>query len=275
MSAILLHKPLTYFWRCPIKARSFNTPMVQDTGGLSRRKFITVTMAGATLLLATTHLPKVTMAALKNTSSAPTQKGEMTMTFELPSLPYADNALEPTISQETISFHYGKHHKTYVDTLNKLIADTDLVGKSLEEIILATSGKPDKAAIFNNAAQVWNHTFYWKSLTPKGGGTPPTKLKTKIEADFGSVENCLKELAAVAVGRFGSGWGWLVDDKGTLKVINTLNAETPMTSGLKPLLTVDVWEHAYYLDFQNRRADYVNEVLQKLINWEFAAKNFG
>ncbi len=231
-------------------------------------------MAGATILFASTQFPSVTMAALKDAPETSAPKGGPTMAFELPALPYAENALEPVISQKTISFHYGKHHKGYVDTLNKLVADTDLAGKSLEEIILATSGKADKAAIFNNAAQVWNHTFYWNSLTPKGGGLPPAPLKAKIEADFGSVENCLKEIATASVGRFGSGWAWLVNDKGTLKVINTINAETPITSGLKPLLTVDVWEHAYYLDFQNRRADYVKELLEKLINWEFAAKNF-
>lgn len=191
----------------------------------------------------------------------------------LPPLPYPDNALDPVISANTLGFHYGKHHKAYVDNLNKLIAGTELADLSLEEVIAATAGKSDKAGIFNNAAQVWNHTFYWNSLSPKGGGEPPAALKQKIEASFGSVDACRKELATAATTQFGSGWAWLVKDGDKLQVVKTGNAELPLTKGATPLLTIDVWEHAYYLDYQNRRPDYVNAVLEKLINWSFAADN--
>ena len=193
----------------------------------------------------------------------------------LPRLPYADNALDPVISANTLSFHYGKHHKTYVDNLNKLVAGTELADLSLEKVIAATAGQADKAGVFNNAAQIWNHTFYWNSLSPKGGGEPPAALKKKIEASFDTVEACKKELAAAAMTQFGSGWAWLVQDGDKLKVVKTSNADLPLTNGLKPLLTIDVWEHAYYLDYQNRRVDYVNAVLDKLINWGFAADNHG
>jgi Fe-Mn family superoxide dismutase len=193
----------------------------------------------------------------------------------LPPLPYVDNALEPVISANTISFHYGKHHKGYVDNLNKLIAETEFADMTLEKIITETAGKADKTAIFNNAAQAWNHTFYWRSLRPKGGGEPPAVLKKKIEASFGALDVCKKELATAAMAQFGSGWVWLVLDSNKLKVVKTANADLPLTKGIKPLLTIDVWEHAYYLDYQNRRADYVNAVLDKLINWNFAAENLG
>ena len=193
----------------------------------------------------------------------------------LPPLPYADNALDPVISAHTLSFHYGKHHKAYVDNLNKLIAGTPLADLSLEKVIAEAAGKADKAGIFNNAAQIWNHTFYWNSLSPKGGGEPPSALKQKIVAAFGDVANCKKELATAATTQFGSGWAWLVLDGDKLKVVKTANAELPSTSGMKPLLTIDVWEHAYYLDYQNRRPDYVNAVLDKLVNWGFAADNLG
>ncbi len=194
-------------------------------------------------------------------------------TYVLAPLPYADNALEPVISAHTLSFHYGKHHKAYVDNLNKLVADTALAGQSLEEIIKATAGQADKAGIFNNAAQVWNHMFYWHSLSPNGGGEPPAALKQKIEAAFGSVDACKKELANAAVTQFGSGWAWLVQDGDKLAIAKTSNADSPLTKNSRPLLTIDVWEHAYYLDYQNRRPDYVNTILDKLINWEFAAAN--
>jgi Fe-Mn family superoxide dismutase len=190
-------------------------------------------------------------------------------------LPYAENALEPVITAHTIGFHYGKHHKGYVDNLNKLVAGTEYAELSLEKIIAATAGQAEKASIFNNAAQIWNHTFYWNSMKPKGGGEPPAALKQRMEAAFGSVDACKKELAGTAVSQFGSGWAWLVLDGDKLKIVKTANAETPMTKGLKPLLTVDVWEHAYYLDYQNRRADYVTALLDKLINWEFALQNIG
>ena len=193
----------------------------------------------------------------------------------LPSLPYAENALDPVISTNTIGFHYGKHHKGYVDTLNKLIAGTELSNHSLEKLIAETAGKADKVAIFDNAAQTWNHTFYWRSLRPKGGGEPPAALKQRIEASFGNLDACKKELATAATTEFGSGWAWLVLEADKLKVVKTANAATPLTKGVKPLLTIDVWEHAYYLDYQNRRPDYVNAVLDKLINWGFAADNLG
>ena len=191
----------------------------------------------------------------------------------LPSLPYADNALDPVISVNTIGFHYGKHHKGYVDNLNKLVAGTEFADLPLEEIITKTAGKAEKTAIFINAAQIWNHTFYWKSMRSKGGGEPPAALKQKIEASFGSMDACKKELASAAVSQFGSGWAWLVLDGNELKVVKTANADIPLTTGMKPLLAVDVWEHAYYLDYQNRRADYVAAVLDKLINWDFALQN--
>jgi superoxide dismutase, Fe-Mn family len=193
----------------------------------------------------------------------------------LPALPFADNALDPVISANTLSFHYGKHHKTYVDNLNKLVIGTELADLSLEQVIAASSGRADKVGIFNNAAQIWNHTFYWNSLTPKGGGEPPAALKQKIEADFGTVEACKQELVAAATTQFGSGWAWLVQDGGKLKVVKTANANVPSTDGMKPLLVIDVWEHAYYLDYQNRRVDYVNATIDKLINWGFAEKNLG
>jgi superoxide dismutase, Fe-Mn family len=193
----------------------------------------------------------------------------------LPPLPYPENALEPVISANTIGFHYGKHHKTYVDNLNKFVEGTDYAGMPLEEIVLGAYGKPEAKAIFNNAAQIWNHTFYWQCLSPKGGGEPPAALKTLIEDSFESVDACKKELAAKAVSQFGSGWAWLVLDNGKLSVTSTGNAEVPLTSGLKPVLVIDVWEHAYYLDYQNRRPDYVNAVIDRLIDWDFALQNVG
>ncbi len=194
----------------------------------------------------------------------------------LPSLPYAEHALEPVISANTVSFHYGKHHKGYVDNLNRLIAGTEFADLTLERIITETAVNADKTVIFNNAAQAWNHAFYWNSLAPKGGGVPTGALKIKVEASFGTVEACKKELAAAAAAQFGSGWVWLVLHGDKLEVVKTGNAGSPLlTKGAKPLLTLDVWEHAYYLDYQNRRADYVNAVLDKLINWRFAADNLG
>jgi Fe-Mn family superoxide dismutase len=193
----------------------------------------------------------------------------------LPPLPYEQGALAPVISANTLSFHYGKHHKTYVETLNKLIVGTEFADMPLESIIKATAHQPDHTAIFNNAAQAWNHTFYWKSLRPQGGGQPPPVLKRMMEASFGGVDQCKKELSTAAVGQFGSGWAWLIQDGEKLKVIKTGNADTPLAEGQKALLTIDVWEHAYYLDYQNRRVDHVNALLDKLANWDFAAENLG
>ena len=196
-------------------------------------------------------------------------------THDLPALPYAEHALEPVISARTIEFHYGKHHKGYVDNLNKMIAGTEYADLPLEKLVCETVGKIEKAAIFNNASQAWNHAFFWKSLSPKGGGEPPAALKKMIAADFGSLDACKKELATAATTQFGSGWAWLVLEGSALKVVKTCNANSPLCRGQKPLLTLDVWEHAYYLDYQNRRADYVAAVLDKLINWGFAADNLG
>ena len=193
--------------------------------------------------------------------------------IQLPPLPYAENALDPVISANTLSFHYGKHHKTYVDNLNKAIAGTPLADLPLEKIITGTAGQPDKSGIFNNAAQVWNHTFYWKSLRPSGGGAPPAALKAAIDRDFGGIDSLKKELLTAATSQFGSGWVWLVADGGKLAVQKTGNADLPLAHGGKALLTIDVWEHAYYLDYQNKRADYVTAVLDKLINWQFAEDN--
>ncbi|TQV79286.1 superoxide dismutase [Denitrobaculum tricleocarpae] len=196
------------------------------------------------------------------------------MAFELPPLPYADNALEPHYSANTFSFHHAKHHNAYVVNLNNLIGDSDLAGKSLEDIIMATANDDSKAGVFNNAAQVWNHTFFWNSMSPNGGGRPGGALAAKIDEDFGSFDAFAEKFKASATGRFGSGWTFLVLDGGTLKIVNTLNAGTPMTDGQTALLTIDVWEHAYYLDYQNRRPDYIQTFLDKLANWDFASANF-
>jgi Fe-Mn family superoxide dismutase len=190
-----------------------------------------------------------------------------------PPLPYDQGALAPVISANTLSFHYGKHHKTYVDTLNKLIVGTEFADMPLEKIVKASSGHAEQTAIFNNAAQAWNHAFYWKSLRPKGGGEPPAALKRMMDNSFGGVDACKKELSKAAVGQFGSGWAWLALNGDKLEILKTPDAKTPLTGGPKPLLTIDVWEHAYYLDYQNRRVDYVNALIDKLANWEFAAKN--
>jgi len=195
------------------------------------------------------------------------------MAFTLPELPYAPTALEPYISANTFSFHHGKHHAAYVTNLNKLIEGTELADKSLEEIVLASAGDATKAGIFNNAAQVWNHTFYWSCMKPSGGGAPTGALADKINADFGSFDKFKEEFKNAGVTQFGSGWAWLVLDSGTLKVTKTLNAENPITKGQTPLLTMDVWEHAYYLDFQNRRPDYAQTFIDSLINWDFVAEN--
>ena len=195
------------------------------------------------------------------------------MAFELPPLPYAEDALEPAYSARTISFHYGKHHKTYVDTLNKLVAGTDLEGKSLEDVIMAVAGKPDKQPLFNNAAQVWNHTFYWNCMKPGGGGAPAGDLGKAIDKAFGSFDDFKKEMSAAAVGQFGSGWAWLMVENGQLKVTKTGNADLPLKHGQTALLTIDVWEHAYYVDYRNLRAKYVETFLNDLVNWDFVAQN--
>ncbi len=197
----------------------------------------------------------------------------MAQPFTLPPLPFAEGALAPVISAQTIGFHYGKHHKTYVDTLNKLVAGTEFEGQSLEAIIKATAGKADKSGIFNNAAQTWNHTFYWNSLKPGSGGAPASAMAQKIDAAFGGYDKFKAQFADAADTQFGSGWAWLVAEAGSLKLVKTGNAENPLTKGQTPLLAIDVWEHAYYLDYQNRRPDHVNAVIDKLLNWDFAVQN--
>ncbi len=196
------------------------------------------------------------------------------MAFELPALPYDSAALEPHITAHTLSFHYAKHHQAYVTNLNNLIKDTDLADKSLEDIMKASAGDAAKAGIFNNSAQVWNHTFYWHSMKPNGGGKPTGAIAAKIDADFGSYDKFVELFKAAAATQFGSGWAWLVvGTDGKLAVTKTGNADSPLVHGHKALLTIDVWEHAYYLDFQNRRPDYISTFLDKLVNWDFANAN--
>jgi Fe-Mn family superoxide dismutase len=191
------------------------------------------------------------------------------MAFELPPLPYADNALEPTISAETISFHYGKHHQSYVTNLNNLVPGTEFENSSLEEIIMKASG-----GIFNNAAQIWNHTFYWNGLTPNGKDAVTGDLAAAIDATFGSFAEFKAKFSTSAATNFGSGWTWLVKNAdGSIEIVNTSNAGSPLTAGQMPLLTCDVWEHAYYIDFRNARPKYV-ESFWGLVNWNFVAENF-
>ncbi|MBQ4874603.1 MAG: superoxide dismutase [Rickettsiaceae bacterium H1] len=196
------------------------------------------------------------------------------MKFALPDLPYEKNALEPFISAKTLDFHHSKHHSAYVNNLNKLIENSNLVNMPLEDIIKNTNNDNSKAGIFNNAAQAWNHTFYWNSMKPGGGDQPKDKLMQKINEDFGKFDNFVNEFKTAGATQFGSGWAWLVLENGKLKVVKTANAICPIVSGQIPLITMDVWEHAYYLDFQNRRPDYIAMFLDKLINWDFAAENF-
>jgi Fe-Mn family superoxide dismutase len=194
---------------------------------------------------------------------------DFAMEHTLPALPYALDALVPHISKETLEFHYGKHHQTYVTNLNNLIKGTEFENLSLEEIV-----KKSSAGIFNNSAQVWNHTFYWNSLSPNGGGAPTGKLADAINSSFGSFDKFKEEFTKTAVGTFGSGWAWLVKKSdGSLALVSTSNAATPLTTSDVPLLTCDVWEHAYYVDYRNARPKYV-EAFWNLVNWEFAAKNF-
>jgi len=189
--------------------------------------------------------------------------------FDLPPLPYPEDALAPAISAETLRFHHGKHHKKYVDTMNQLLQEQPVKAGTLDEVVRAASGK-----LFNNAAQAWNHDFYWKSLSPQGG-KPEGALLTQIDHDFGGFDGFVKKFAAAASGQFGSGWAWLVKQGGKLEIVATPNAETPMTKGATCLLTVDVWEHAYYIDYRNERDKYLDAVIRNRLNWKFAAENFG
>ncbi|HEU4577384.1 MAG TPA: superoxide dismutase [Polyangiaceae bacterium] len=195
------------------------------------------------------------------------------MAYELPPLPYEYTALEPHISKRTLEFHHDKHHAAYVNNFNAAAKGTDLDKMSIEAVIKATANDASKAGIFNNAAQAWNHTFYWNSMKPKGGGTPTGELAKKIDSDLGGFAKFVEAFKNAGATQFGSGWAWLVLDAGKLAVTKTPNAETPLAKGQVPLITMDVWEHAYYLDFQNRRPDYITTFLEHLVNWDFAAKN--
>ena len=234
----------------------------KTTGGLTRREFNT---------LAAT----VAAAAAFDVFSPQTAQAQGVAVFPIPALPYPEDALEPVISAKTLSFHYGKHTKTYYDNMNKALEGKTAAGLTLEKVFLDAAKDAAAAGLFNNAAQAWNHTFYFAGLKKGGGGAPTGKLADAIKAAFGGLEEFKKALIEAATTQFGSGWAWLVAENGVLKVVKTPNAMNPMVNNQKPLWTVDVWEHAYYLDYQNRRADYVKDVLEKLVNWDFVAKNLG
>lgn len=193
------------------------------------------------------------------------------LAFTLPALPYAPEALEPFISARTLGVHHGKHHQAYVDNLNKLAVGVEFANVSLEDIIRQAAGRSNAAGLFNNAAQVWNHTFFWNSMKPGGGGAPTGTLAERIDAAFGSIDEFKTAFSEAAMTQFGSGWAWLVQEGDALKIVKTANADTPLAHGQTALLTCDVWEHAYYLDYQNRRKDFVQAFLDHLANWEFAA----
>ncbi|MDR3641219.1 MAG: superoxide dismutase [Humidesulfovibrio sp.] len=227
--------------------------------GLNRREFLTLAGVAGVGLLAPTLFPLSEALAASSLDQAP--------------LPYALNALEPVISERTLAFHYGKHHAAYVANVKKMLPGSGLEGKSLEEIVKATAAKG--GGLFNNAAQSFNHALYWKCMKPGGGGLPSGKLLEAITASFGGYDAFRKAFVAASVGQFGSGWGWLARKDGKLEVLSSANADTPLAHGATPLLVVDVWEHAYYLDYQNRRADYVDAFMDKLVNWDFVAANLG
>jgi len=232
------------------------------TGGLTRREFTTLAATAAAAAAFGVFSPNQAHA-----QGAPV--------FPIPALPYPEDALEPVISAKTLSFHYGKHTKAYYDNMNKALEGKPSAGLTLEKVFMDTAKDAAAMGLFNNSAQAWNHTFYFAGLKKDGGGTPSGKLGDAIKAGFGGFEEFKKAFIEAATTQFGSGWAWLVDDGGTLKVAKTPNAMNPMVNNQKPLFTVDVWEHAYYLDYQNRRADYVKDVLEKLTNWDFVAKNLG
>ncbi len=238
---------------------------------VTRREVLAGAAAASAALLASRG---ASAAEPKGKTSAAATPPAKTGPVALPPLPFAPTALAPVISAKTLSFHHDKHHRAYVDKTNELVAGTELASLPLEEIVKAAAADPAKAALFNNAGQAYNHDFYWKSLKPKGGGAPTGALLEAVKKDFGSVDDLKKQLVDAAMGQFGSGWAWLVLDQGKLLVVKTPNAETPITKGQKPLFTIDVWEHAYYLDYQNRRKDYAQAVVDKLLNWDFASANF-
>lgn len=231
-----------------------------ETTSLTRREFNALAAAAVTVTVAAGAFPGSVMAA---------------EAFPLPPLPYAQDALEPVISAKTLSFHYGKHTKAYYDNMNKMLEGKPGTGFTLDKVFQDAAKDPSATALFNNAAQAWNHTFYFQGLKKGGGGEPAGKLAEKINASFGSFAAFRTQFVDAAMTQFGSGWAWLVAEGETLKVVKTANAGNPLTAGQKPLLTVDVWEHAYYLDYQNLRKDYVEAVLAKLVDWDQVAKNLG
>jgi Fe-Mn family superoxide dismutase len=242
--------------------------MSKKSGSVDRRTAIKTGAAAAAVVAAAGTLTAPNVARAQGEGP-----------IKVPPLPWKDDALAPVISANTIGFHYGKHHMGYATALNTALAGPakDLAALSLEDIIKTTRANPNRAAVFNSAAQVWNHTFYWNSMKPGGGGEPTGKLKDEIGKAFGDFAKFKEAFARATIGQFASGWGWLAWDEKAKKLViqATSNAETPLGRGMKPILTIDVWEHAYYLDYQNKRADYVNAVIDKLINWEFAEKNLG
>ena len=193
------------------------------------------------------------------------------MTFELPSLPYASDALAPYMSSETLDFHHGKHHQTYVTNLNNLVKDTDLQDSSLEEIVLKSSKDPSMAGIFNNAGQHWNHILFWQCMKPNGGGSMPSELESRITSDLGGIDQFKEAFIQAGITQFGSGWAWLAIDNGKLVVTKSPNASNPLVDGMKPILGCDVWEHSYYIDYRNKRPDYLKAFLDSMVNWEFVA----
>lgn len=233
------------------------------TKGLNRREFLTLAGVAGVGLAAPTLFPLAD--ALADSGRAALDG------LDQPPLPYAMDALEPVISARTLSFHYGKHHAAYVANLKKLLPGSGLEGRTLPAIVQASSAKG--GGLFNNAAQAWNHAFYWMCMKPGGGGKPAGRLAKAIDVSFGGFEAFRKAFAGAAAGQFGSGWAWLAEEGGKLKVVATANADTPLAHGATPLCVIDVWEHAYYLDYQNRRADYVAAFLDKLVNWDFVAAN--
>ena len=193
------------------------------------------------------------------------------MTFELPSLPYASDALAPYMSSETLDFHHGKHHQTYVTNLNNLVKDTDMQDSSLEEIVVKSSKDPSMAGIFNNAGQHWNHILFWQCMKPNGGGSMPSELESRITSDIGGIDQFKEAFIQAGITQFGSGWAWLAIDNGKLVVTKSPNASNPLVDGMKPILGCDVWEHSYYIDYRNKRPDYLKAFLDSMVNWEFVA----
>lgn len=230
--------------------------------GLSRRDFL-VAATGTAVALSAWGLPALAQPV----------SGQVPGPHRLMALPWDDQALAPVISAQTLLFHHGRHHRGYVDNLNRLVVDTPLADASLEAVVKASAGRADRVSLFNNAAQVWNHDFYWRSLRPDGGGQPPQRLREMMQESFGSVAACRQALRQSALRQFGSGWAWLVQDGDRLRVVSTGDAELPLTERLQPLLTLDVWEHAYYLDHQNRRGAYIDALIDRHVDWGFAEDN--